>query len=67
MVFLICVWTLFYQILMTALQIRFYDCQLPNKEIEMENLGNLLKGTQLSSNKHLRFKFRSDLFQSVVL
>lgn len=52
---------------MTALQIRFYDCQLPNKEIEMENLGNLLKGTHLSSNKHLRFKFRSDLFQSVVL
>ena len=52
---------------MTALQIRFYDCQLANKEIEMENLGNLLKGAHLSSNKHLRFKFRSDLFQSVVL
>lgn len=46
---------------------RFNDFQLPNKEIEMENWGNLLKGTQLSSNKHLRFKFRSDLFQSVAL
>ena len=52
---------------MTTLQIRFYDCQLPNKETEMENWGNLLKDTQLSSNKHLRFKFRSDLFQSVAL